>query len=259
MKKLLFAVLLISVVPVFALVPQSMHTEIADTNGQGHFNIQFGADYTERDDTGNKDISLTLMPYYGVLKYWDIAVRIPLVYTIPADEVIDGEFGVANIGLWNKVNVLNEEQYPVGLSVIADVNLPTGDVDKGIGDDKTDISGMAVVSKHFLARIVGIHANVGYTYPDLPREDTYAVGEEPLSSVNYASGVLASLADFVAVYAEIYGQYITDLPENGTQPLNTNMGVVLKLGPIGVDFHGDYGITDASNNYEFGGGIAFGM
>ncbi|MCP4228789.1 MAG: transporter, partial [bacterium] len=185
MKKLLIALLVIAVVPSFALlIPRSMHTEVADTYGQGHFNIELGADYTVMDDTGNKNLTLTLQPYYGVLAFWALSARVPLVYTIPADELIDGEFGVSNIGLWNKVNVLNEEQYPVGVSVIADVTLPTGDPDKGIGTDKTDISGMAVISKHFMARIVGIHANVGYTYPQLPREDTYPVGTEPLSSVD---------------------------------------------------------------------------
>ena len=241
----------------FAFAARSTNTDDAPTMGKGAFLVEVGTDYVKSDEAGNKTIDTSIQPYYGVLDMWDVSIAVPLTYTIPADEGIDGEFGVGNVTLWNKVNFMSEDAgKPLGLSAVVEVALPTGDPDKGIGSDKTDVHGHLVVTKTLAGGIVGIHGNIGYTYPELPREDSYPASEEPEGSFDYSAAVGAGLSDIISVFAEVYGSYVSDAEE---QPVNVNTGAGFDLGILELDIHGDFGVTDVTSEYGFGGGVTFGI
>ena len=190
--------ILITVVPFVAFAARSTNTDDAPTMGKGAFLIEAGTDYAKADAAGDIAIYTTVQPYYGVLDFWDVSLVIPITYTMPAGDNIDNGVGVENVALWNKVNFLSEDDgRPVGLSAVIEIALPTGNPDKGIGSDKTDVHGHAVITKTLLGGILGIHGNVGYTYPDLPREGTYPAGEEPKGSIDYGAAVGAGLSEII--------------------------------------------------------------
>jgi hypothetical protein len=137
-----------------------------------------------------------------------------------------------------------------------EVALPTGNPDKGIGSDKTDIHGHAVISKTLLGGLLGIHGNIGYTYPELPREESYPKGDEPEGSWDYGAAVVSVLNDMISIFAEIYGGYTNDAEG---QPVNLNTGAGFNLGFFEFDFHGDLGVTDAATDFSLGGGVSFGF
>lgn len=240
-----------------AFAARSTNTDDAPTIGKGTFVVEIGTDYTKMDEAGNKAVDISIQPYYGVLDIWDVSFALPITYVLPASADAEKEFGIANIAFWNKVNILNEEAgSPIGLSAVVEIALPTGDPDKGIGSDKTDIHAHGVISKTLVGGLLSIHGNIGYTYPELPRADSYPAGEEPEGSLEYAAALDVGVNEMVSLFGEVYGGYVSEAED---QPVNVNTGAGFNLGLIEFDCHADFGLTDATTKYSFGGGVAFGF
>jgi hypothetical protein len=236
-----------------ALGQRSVNTDDAGTSGKGAVTLELGADYVKARDVDDAAVEAVFQPYYGVVDWWDTSVVIPFVSLSPAEG--DGEAGIGDVSLWEKFKLLDEEAgAPVGLAVLADVKLPTGDDEKGLGSGKTDVNGHVAVTKTLGP--AAVHGNVGYTYVDLPREDEYAEGEEPENSVDFGLAAAFDLAGKATAFAEVYGSYISDADD---QPVNANVGVAVPVGPVELDVHGDFGLTDATDEYIVGGGIAAGF
>ena len=130
--------------------------------GQVEFELQ--GDYEKSPD--EKVWSLTTTLNIGVLPGLEVDVDAPFVLLDPDDDSTRG--GVGDVELTVKYRVLDEAERQPALMGVVVLRLPTGDEDRGLGEQGVDVQPLAIVSKTFGPLTLTL--NGGYTFVTRDRD-----------------------------------------------------------------------------------------
>lgn len=136
----------------------------------------FSAQYWAYDtpDGGNNyllpSLGLTVCPW----KYVEVGghVRGAFHYREPVVETNTYKFGLADAGVAGKIHAVGQDIWWLSLGALAYVDIPSGEAEdytthgeeatNWITDSQNNVGIMALASKDFLGKMIGINANVGY-------------------------------------------------------------------------------------------------
>ncbi|MFC1853548.1 transporter, partial [candidate division CSSED10-310 bacterium] len=171
----------------------------SETLDQGDYSFGFYLNNWDRelgDYEDATDLDITLLSgsfFYGVTSRLEVGVQVGFLDLYSKEEGESGDYngssymdkidesGVGDVHIGVKFNILNAEEKPVGLGVMAFSKIATADEDKGLGTGETDYGVRFMLSKPLAP--MTIHANVGYTVVGEPE------GAEWDDVVDYGVGV----------------------------------------------------------------------
>ncbi|MGC3959127.1 MAG: transporter [Verrucomicrobiota bacterium] len=172
--------------------PPPLVTGDVPTADKGTFEWYVGLAY---EDSGSIERALPHTELvYGWAANWEISIETDLLST-------EGHHGLGDIGLATKYCVLTETEQRPGVSFAADVGLPTGDEDKGLGAGATDFSLEARVQKTF--GFFTPMLNLGYVWQQEPTIG--GVHQDRRDYVTAAFGQAWQLTEHAYLLSEIYG------------------------------------------------------
>jgi len=141
-----------------------LDTEDTKTLDPGQVELELRGDYEKSPD--EKVWSLTTTLNIGVLPGLEVDVDAPFVLLDPDEDTTRG--GVGDMELTVKYRVLDEtERRPTFMGAVV-LRLPTGDEDRGLGEEGVDVQPLAVVSKTF--GLLTLTLNGGYTFVTRDRD-----------------------------------------------------------------------------------------
>ena len=139
-----------------------LDTEDTTTLEPGQVELELRGDYAKSPDVW----SLTTTLNIGVLPGLEVDVDAPFVLLDPDEDTTRG--GVGDMELTVKYRVLDEtERRPTFMGAVV-LRLPTGDEDRGLGEEGVDVQPLAVVSKTF--GLLTLTLNGGYTFVTRDRD-----------------------------------------------------------------------------------------
>jgi hypothetical protein len=161
MKKFLIALMVVLTITCFsgfAFATQPLITDTAVTEGKGNVKFEVGGNYTYNDNN-NTETKVWAVPgtlSIGMLNNVDFIVE-DTYYNIDLDkgETIS-EMGDVSLKL--KVQIINSDGWMVALR--PEVTLPSGDAEKGTGNDDETFGSTLLVTKQIGAILTT--ANIGY-------------------------------------------------------------------------------------------------
>jgi OOP family OmpA-OmpF porin len=155
----------------------------------------------------------------------------PGVYSLlkPCDSMFTRGCGFADIRLLPRVHILAPESAPIGLAVLAEVRIPTGDGQSFTGDRGWTIAPRVAAEKGFGP--LRVLANVGYRFRNHGQFLNLFVGHEFAAGagVIYKLGDLASLKDVEAL-GELHLATQTTAPFTFTQSDSLKTPIELLVG-----------------------------
>jgi len=141
-----------------------LDTEDTKTLEPGQVELELRGDYEKSPD--EKEWSLTTTLNIGVFPGLEVDVDAPFVLLDPEDDSTRG--GVGDVELTTKYRLLDEtERRPAFMGAVV-LRLPTGDEDRGLGEEGVDVLPLAVVSKTFGPLTLTL--NGGYTFVTRDRD-----------------------------------------------------------------------------------------
>ena len=140
--------------------------DTADTKtlDPGQVELELRGDYEKSPD--EKVWSLTTTLNIGVLPGLEVDVDAPFVLLDPDEDTTRG--GVGDVELTTKYRLLDETERRPALMGAVVLRLPTGDEDRGLGEEGVDVLPLAVVSKTFGPLTLTL--NGGYTFVTRDRD-----------------------------------------------------------------------------------------
>ncbi|UCH78661.1 MAG: OmpA family protein [Candidatus Coatesbacteria bacterium] len=178
-----------------------------------------------------------LLPSFGMslcpIKWFEVGghVRGAFHYREPVVETNTYQFGMADAGLSGKFHGVGQEDFWMSMGGLVYIDVPTGESEDyttikeeatdWITDSQNNVGIIALMSKDFLGKMIGINANVGYevrsgranyeiskglyTKLDRPNRIVYGVGFDVrpisvLSIINEYTGFVSESYELVAGY-----------------------------------------------------------
>ena len=126
--------------------------------------------YQDLDNTANQALNRKQATYvawaeYGVRNWMQLGVAMPYIMRETKDAATgadDKVNGLGDLNLYGKCRLLTENASRPALTVDGFVKVPTGDKDKGLSNDKTDVTVAAEASKRF--GLLSLHFNPEYVF-----------------------------------------------------------------------------------------------
>lgn len=161
--------------------------------------------------------TMTLFGSYGITNRIDVGVAVPLVSLKMSGERVNtfrgqsnlqafataSVVGLADMAIRSKVQVLGRGSS--GMSLGAEVRLPTGNEDDLLGAGKAAFRGLAIGSLE--GTVLGVHGNVAYAVGGISNE------------LDYAGGITVAAAPRLTLVGEYYGRSIEALGRLGPAAL----------------------------------------
>lgn len=250
MRRLLFVVLTVLMLPATSFALQPLATDDAGTMGMARFQFEvaseFDWDRTNGVRTNQQQLGFTLTA--GVLNSLDLVVGVPFRWQQQGGGYDNG--GLADMSLALKWRLL--ELGPLSVAVKPAITIPTGDYNKGLGASRTSYGAAVISTVEF--KPVAVHANIGYTkfaYTDADR----SAGREDQVSLSLAGVV--SVSPKLQLVAEVgttsYGDYSAKL-----WPSFVTAGASYALNDkLSVSLGGRFGLTNTANDAALLAGVTF--
>jgi Putative MetA-pathway of phenol degradation len=180
--------------PVWAARP--LTTEDTGTLDPGAAELELGADYIvdRRADVQIAAVVPTLN--IGLLPRLEGSIAAPFV--VVGEHSESWHAGIGDTFIRIKYRLLDEGTHVPAVMAAVTVRLPTGDRDRGLGDDGVDVQPLAVVSKSLGP--VTLTANAGYTFIERGREFDF---------VNVNASAEAAITEQWAIVAEVVSDLAT--------------------------------------------------
>jgi hypothetical protein len=169
LPQLIFTQCLLLLIAVAATAQQPFVTDDADTTPKRHFHFQFsdGFDLLQRVSyPSTKQNAADLELDYGLLEGVEIGVDVPLITIFNDTGTIPGRpAGIGDTNFSVKYNFLKEREHSrrPALAVVANFEIPTGDVDSGLGSGLSDFYMNGILQKR-VTKVATIRLNGGILF-----------------------------------------------------------------------------------------------
>ena len=216
--------------PVWAARP--LTTEDTGTLDPGKVEVEIGFDYLR--DGGAHVFLLPGGPTLnvGLLPELEGSVGVAFVVLAPDDKPSRAGFGDTLVRL--KYRLLDETPRSPALMVAAAARLPTGDQDRGLGEEDVDVQALVVASKTF--RPVTLTINTGYTF---------ITRDRALDVVNLNASAEVPVAAAWTIVGEMVGEFATS--RRSADRVVLRAGAVYAVGErLRFDAAAGFGVTRAS-------------
>jgi hypothetical protein len=230
--------------PAAAFAAHPLTTE--DTGVQGHNNWQFelNSDRSVERDTKYSSLSVNATLTYGLTDTIDVAFNGPWQRNQIDDAPKAFQRGLGDASVFMKWRVY--EQGKLSFAVKPILYLPTGDSDKGLGNDRTRPGVIGVTTWGDDA--LSLSANVGYTSNDNKVGDRKDIW-------NASGSVLVSLVDKLRGAVEL-GAYTNSDTTSNKNPTFANVGLIYSpIDKLDLDIGYKRGLNDAECQHSFGAGV----
>jgi hypothetical protein len=230
--------------PITVFAAHPLATEDAGVQGEHNWQFEFNSDRSVERDTrfANQSVNATLT--YGLTDALDLAFNAPWERHQIGDHPSQFQRGAGDASFFMKWRVYEEEKLSFAVKPI--LYLPTGDYDKGLGNDRVrpGVTGVTTWGDENLS----LSANVGYTYDNNKDGDRKSIW-------NTSAAVVKSLADRLRGAVEI-GAYTNSDASSHKTPAFANIGLIYSPTDK-LDFDVGYkrGLNDAECRYSFGAGV----
>lgn len=221
--------------PAWAIRP--LFTEDPAPVGAGKVELELGGEYAKNDtEDGGIVAKLTV----GALPWFDVAYEGAVRVVAPADE--PSHAGYADSTLMLKTAWPSAGPRP-GLGAVLNLRLPTGDPDRGLGDEGADVLVRGIVGQTFGP--VTAFGNVGYTF---------VTDDRDLDTWFFSAALTASATEKLLLMGEVVSIVSVDQAETQvlgrlgiayafTERLRADLGVGFGLSRAAPDVVVTVGVT----------------
>ena len=230
--------------PMAAFAAHPLVTDDTGVQGHGNWQAELNSDRSVERDTNFTTLAANLTLTYGLTDALDVGFNIPWQRNQVGDEPREYEKGAGDVSVFMKWHLYEEGK--LGFAVKPVLYLPTGDSDKGLGTDRTNVGVIGVTT--WGDEALSLSANIGYTYNDNKLGDRKHIW---LASAAAVMGLVDKLRGTVEI-----GTYTNSDVASHKAPAFANAGLIYSPTDK-LDFDVGYkrGLNDAECRHSFGAGI----
>jgi hypothetical protein len=226
----------------FALHP--LVTEDTGVQGQNNWQFEFNSDRAVERDTKFTSLSVNATLTYGLTDALDVAFNAPWERNQIGNYPSQFQRGAGDASIFMKWRIYEDEKLSFAVKPI--LYLPTGNFDKGLGNDRTRPGLIGVTT--WGDEEFSLSANIGYTYNDNKVGDRKSIW-------NTSGAMLVGLADKLRGALEI-GAYTNGDAASHKNPAFANVGLIYSpTDKLDLDIGYKRGLNDAESLYSFGAGV----
>lgn len=234
----------LALLPVSAFAAHPLATEDTGVQGANNWQLELNADRAVDHETRFSSLSVNATLTYGLTDTLDLAFNAPWQRNQVSDDPREYQRGWGDASVFMKWRVY--EQDKLSLAVKPLLYLPTGEADKGLGNDRVrpGVVGIAAWGDDDL----NIFANTGYTSNDNKVGDRKDIW-------NASAAVMATLVPRLRGAVEV-GAYSNSDPASSKHPAFANVGLIYSpTEKLDLDIGYKRGLNDAECRYSFGAGV----
>jgi len=225
-----------------AYAAHPLTSEDTGTQGNNNWQLEVNADRAVERDSHNANISANATLTRGFGDTIDMGVNLPWQRLQSGDDPRTTQQGLGDTSVFLKWRVYEQEKLSFALKPT--VTIPTGNSDKGLGTDRSQMGINSVAS--WGDATLTVLANTGYTYADNKTGDHKDI-------LNASTAALFGVAKHFRVLGELGTNSSMD---SAKWPAFVNTGVIYSpTDMLDLDIGYRHGLNKAADLYSFGAGI----